>query len=168
MGGADERSAPEGLLCQRPPRRDGGRFARFVRNLFRNDRRSGVLLARCRRHVEADRARSAGGFVRGSANLKMIRVVLPHHLRTLARVSDEVKLDLNGSATIGSVLDALEKKYPMLQGTIRDHGTLKRRPMVRFFVCGEDLSHESPDTPLPDAIKNGTEPFFIMGAIAGG
>ena len=98
----------------------------------------------------------------------MIRVVLPHHLRTLARVGDEVQLDLNGSATIGSLLDALEKKYPMLQGTIRDHGTMKRRPMVRFFVCGEDLSHESPDTPLPDAIVNGSEPFFVMGAIAGG
>lgn len=98
----------------------------------------------------------------------MIRVVLPHHLRTLARVSDEVQLNLSSSPTIRSVLDALEKKYPMLQGTIRDHGTLKRRPMVRFFVCGEDLSHESPETPLPDAIKNGTEPFFIMGAIAGG
>lgn len=98
----------------------------------------------------------------------MIRVVLPHHLRTLARVGDEVQLEPNGGATIGSVLDALEKNYPMLQGTIRDHGTLKRRPMVRFFVCGEDLSHEPPDTPLPEAIKNGTEPFFIMGAIAGG
>lgn len=98
----------------------------------------------------------------------MIRVVLPHHLRTLARVSDEVHLDVNGSPTIRSVLDALEQKYPMLHGTIRDHGTLKRRPMVRFFVCGEDLSHESPDTPLPEAIRTGTEPFFIMGAIAGG
>jgi molybdopterin synthase sulfur carrier subunit len=98
----------------------------------------------------------------------MIRVVLPHHLRTLARVSDEVQLELNGSPTIRSVLDALERKYPMLHGTIRDHGTLKRRPMVRFFVCGEDLSNESPDTPLPDAIKNGTDPFFIIGAIAGG
>ena len=98
----------------------------------------------------------------------MVRVVLPHHLRTLARVTDEVQLDLNGSATIASVLDALEKKYPMLQGTIRDHGTLKRRPMVRFFICGEDLSHEAPDTPLPEAITDGTEPFFIMGAIAGG
>ncbi|PYJ85248.1 MAG: hypothetical protein DME70_09880 [Verrucomicrobia bacterium] len=98
----------------------------------------------------------------------MIRIVLPHHLRTLARVSDEVQLELNGSATIRSVLDALEAKYPMLQGTIRDHGTLKRRPMVRFFVGGEDLSHESPDAPLPDAIANGREPFFIMGAIAGG
>jgi len=98
----------------------------------------------------------------------MIRIVLPHHLRTLARVSDEVQLELNGSATIRSALDALEAKYPMLQGTIRDHGTLKRRPMVRFFAGGEDLSHESPETPLPDAIANGREPFFIMGAIAGG
>jgi hypothetical protein len=98
----------------------------------------------------------------------MIRVVLPHHLRTLARVGDEVQLDLNGLATIGSVLDALEQKFPMLQGTIRDHGTLKRRPMVRFFICGEDLSHEPPDTLLPEAIGNGSEPFFIMGAIAGG
>jgi hypothetical protein len=98
----------------------------------------------------------------------MIRVVLPHHLRTLARVGDEVQLDVNGSPTIRAVLDALEAKYPMLQGTIRDHGTLKRRPMVRFFVCGEDLSLESPDTALPDAIVNGSEPFFVMGAIAGG
>ena len=98
----------------------------------------------------------------------MIRVVLPHHLRTLARVNDEVQLDVNGTVTIRSVLDALEQKFPMLQGTIRDHGTLKRRPMVRFFLCGQDLSHESPDTPLPEAIKNGAEPFFIMGAIAGG
>ncbi len=98
----------------------------------------------------------------------MIRVVLPHHLRTLARVGDEVQLEVKNPASVRSVLDALEAKYPMLQGTIRDHGTLKRRPMVRFFVCGEDLSLESPDTPLPDAIGNGSEPFFVMGAIAGG
>jgi hypothetical protein len=98
----------------------------------------------------------------------MIRVVLPHHLRTLARVSDEVQLELNDSATVRSVLDALEAKYPMLQGTIRDHGTLKRRPMVRFFVCGEDLSLEPGETPLPEAIMKGAEPFIIMGAIAGG
>ena len=98
----------------------------------------------------------------------MIRVVLPHHLRTLARVNDEVQIELNGSATVRSVLDALEAKYPMLQGTIRDHGTLKRRPMVRFFVCGEDVSLESGDSPLPEAIVKGTEPFIIMGAIAGG
>ena len=98
----------------------------------------------------------------------MIRVVLPHHLRTLARVTDEVQLELNGSATVHSVLDALEAKFPMLQGTIRDHGTLKRRPMVRFFVCGEDVSLDPADTVLPEAIVNGTEPFIIMGAIAGG
>lgn len=98
----------------------------------------------------------------------MIRIVLPHHLRTLARVSDEVQVDLNGSVTVKSILDALETKYPMLRGTIRDHESHKRRPMVRFFVCGEDVSHDPPDTPLPDAIKKGTEPFFIMGAIAGG
>ena len=98
----------------------------------------------------------------------MIRVVLPHHLRTLAKVGDEVELDLNGSATVKSLLDALEAKYPMLRGTIRDHGTLKRRPLVRFFACGEDISHESPEAPLPDAIAKGIEPFFVIGAIAGG
>ena len=98
----------------------------------------------------------------------MIRVVLPHHLRTLAKVGDEVQVDLNGNATVKSLLDALEEKYPMLCGTIRDHGTLKRRPLVRFFACGEDISHQSPDAPLPDAIANGAEPFFVMGAIAGG
>jgi hypothetical protein len=98
----------------------------------------------------------------------MIRVVLPHHLRTLARVGDEVQLELDGSATVQSVLDALESKYPMLRGTIRDHGTLKRRPMVRFFVCGEDVSLDPPDKGLPEAIVQGTEPFIIMGAIAGG
>ena len=98
----------------------------------------------------------------------MIRVILPHHLRTLARVGDEVDVDLNGQVTQRAILDALEAKYPMLRGTIRDHDTQKRRPLVRFFVCGEDVSHDSPDAPLPDAIAKGTEPFFIMGAIAGG
>jgi molybdopterin synthase sulfur carrier subunit len=98
----------------------------------------------------------------------MIRVVLPHHLRTLAKVGDEAHVDLNGSATVKSLLDALEEKYPMLRGTIRDHGTLKRRPMVRFFACGEDISHEPCDSPLPDQIMTGAEPFFVMGAIAGG
>ena len=98
----------------------------------------------------------------------MIRVILPHQLRTLAKVGDEVHVDLNGSATVKAILDALEKKYPMLRGTIREHNTLKRRPLVRFFACGEDISHESPDAPLPDAIVKGDEPFFIMGAIAGG
>lgn len=98
----------------------------------------------------------------------MIRIVLPHHLRTLAKVGDEVQLDLNGTMTVHSVMTALEEKYPMLRGTIREHETLKRRPLVRFFVCGEDISHESPDAPLPDAIVKGEEPFFVIGAIAGG
>ena len=98
----------------------------------------------------------------------MIRVVLPHHLRTLAKVGDEVRVDLNGSATVKSLLDALEDKYPMLRGTIREHGTLKRRPLVRFFACGEDVSHQPPDAPLPEQVATGAEPFFIIGAIAGG
>ena len=98
----------------------------------------------------------------------MIRIVLPHHLRTLARVGDEVHVELDGSATVGAVLDAIESKYPMLRGTIRDHETQKRRRLVRFFACGEDVSHDPLDAPLPDAIAKGVEPFFIMGAIAGG
>src|SRR5207248_3745436 len=95
----------------------------------------------------------------------IIRVVLPHHLRTLARVGDEVQLELDGMLTQRSVLDALEAKYPTLRGTIRDHVTQQRRPLVRFFVCGEDVSHEPPDAPLPDAIATGAEPFCIMRAI---
>jgi len=98
----------------------------------------------------------------------MIRVILPPHLRTLARVDGEIELELNGAVTQRSVLDSVEAKYPMLRGTIRDHVTQARRPMVRFFACGEDLSHESPDVPLPDAISTGSEPFLIIGAIAGG
>ncbi|HZA38920.1 MAG TPA: MoaD/ThiS family protein [Candidatus Baltobacteraceae bacterium] len=98
----------------------------------------------------------------------MIRVVLPPHLRTLARVDGEVQLDVDGAVTQRSVLDALETRYPMLCGTMRDHVTQLRRPLVRFFACGEDLSHESPDARLPDTIANGSEPFVIIGAIAGG
>ena len=98
----------------------------------------------------------------------MIRVVLPHHLRTLAKVGDEVQLEVEGTITIRSILDALEARYPMLRGTIREHGTLKRRAFVRFFACEQDLSHESPDAPLPDAVGKGDEPFFVVGAMAGG
>jgi len=98
----------------------------------------------------------------------MIRVVLPAHLRTLARVNGEVKLDVRGSVTLGSVLDALEASYPMLRGTIRDHVTQKRRPFIRFFACEQDLSHEPADTPLPEAVTSGAEPFLIVGAMAGG
>jgi sulfur-carrier protein len=98
----------------------------------------------------------------------MIRVVLPAHLRTLAQVSGEVQLDVAGPVTSRSILDALEARYPMLQGTIRDHVTKERRAFVRFFACQEDLSHDSPDAPLPDAVASGAEPFLVVGAIAGG
>lgn len=98
----------------------------------------------------------------------MIRVALPGHLRTLAKVSGEVTLEIPAPVTQRSILDALESRYPMLQGTIRDHITRQRRPFLRFFACGQDLSHEPPDTPLPDAVASGAEPFLILGAIAGG
>lgn len=98
----------------------------------------------------------------------MILVVLPAHLRTLARVDSDVALDIQGPVTQRAVLDALEARYPMLRGTIRDQVTAKRRPFLRFFACEEDLSHESPDAPLPEPVALGTEPFFIVGAIAGG
>ena len=98
----------------------------------------------------------------------MIRVVLPAHLRTLARVDGEVELDVPGEPTQGSVLSAVEARFPVLRGAIRDHATLKRRPFVRFFACGLDLSHEAPDAPLPAPVGAGTEPFMIVGAIAGG
>jgi molybdopterin synthase sulfur carrier subunit len=98
----------------------------------------------------------------------MIRVMLPYHLRTLARVDGEVQLALNGRATLGSVLDALEQDYPVLRGAIRDRLTLQRRPFVRFYACREDLSLEPPDTILPTAVVEGTEPFLIIGAMAGG
>jgi sulfur-carrier protein len=98
----------------------------------------------------------------------MIRVVLPQHLRTLAGVDGEVTLAVEPPLTQRSILDALETRYPMLRGTVRDHQTKKRRPLVRFFVCAEDVTHESPDAPLPDAIASGAEPFLIIGAIAGG
>jgi molybdopterin synthase sulfur carrier subunit len=98
----------------------------------------------------------------------MIRVILPAHLRTLGGTGEEVHLEVQGQVSLRSVLDALEARYPTLQGTIRDHVTQKRRPFVRFFACEEDLSHEPPDTPLPGAVASGAEPLLIIGAIAGG
>ena len=98
----------------------------------------------------------------------VIRVLLPAHLRNLAHVGNEVQLDIQGAVTQRSVLDALEARYPMLGGTIRDHVTRQRRPFLRFFACEEDLSHEPPDAPLPDKVASGAEPFIIIGAIAGG
>lgn len=98
----------------------------------------------------------------------MIRVVLPAHLRTLARLDGEVAVDVPGTPTIGAVLTALETSYPVLQGTIRDHATLKRRPFVRFYACEQDLSHDAPETRLPEAVVSGAEPFLVVGAMAGG
>ena len=98
----------------------------------------------------------------------MIRVILPHHLRTLAHIGAEVEIEVAAPVTQRSVLDALEARYPMLQGAIRDHATLKRRAFLRFFACEEDLTHESPDAPLPEAVVSGKEPFIVIGAIAGG
>jgi hypothetical protein len=98
----------------------------------------------------------------------MIRVALPYHLRNLARVEAEVQLEVPEPVTVAAVLDALENKYPVLRGTIRDHGTLKRRPFIRFFACKEDLSNEPADTKLPDAVLSGAEPFLVVGAMAGG
>jgi hypothetical protein len=98
----------------------------------------------------------------------MIRIILPFHLRNLAHVGGEITLEVEAPVTLRSVLDALEARYPMLRGAIRDHDTQQRRPFLRFFACEEDLSHESPDTPLPDAVASGKEPFIVIGAIAGG
>ena len=98
----------------------------------------------------------------------MIRVVLPYHLRSLAHVNGEVQLEVDLPATLRAVLDALEARYPMLRGTIRDHVTQRRRPFIRFFACQQDISHEPPDSPLPGAVASGSEPFLIIGAIAGG
>ena len=98
----------------------------------------------------------------------MIRVALPFHLRTLARVESEVQLEVAAPITVGAVLDALEARFPVLRGTIRDHTTLKRRPFIRFFACKEDFSNEPPETPMPEAVVLGTEPFLVIGAMAGG
>jgi len=98
----------------------------------------------------------------------MIRVSLPYHLRNMAKVADEVEVEVEGEVTLSAILDSLEKQYPMLKGTIRDQVTKKRRPFLRFFACEEDLSHESPDSPLPEAVASGKEPLLVIGAIAGG
>src|SRR2546427_8104975 len=168
MGGADKRPTAARLLRERPARCDGGGCARQMRRVFRHDRRPGVRVRGLRRHLGTDRSRSAASALRGGANAAMIRIVLPHHLRTLARVGSEVALDVKGEVTQRAVLDALEAGYPMLRGTIRDHTTRERRAFVRFFACQRDLSHESPDAPLPDDVASGKEPFLVIGAIAGG
>ena len=160
--------AAKRLLRQRAARRDGRRFARFVRRVFRHHRRAGLRVGRRRRHLGADRPRSSGRPFRRGADTAMIRVVLPAHLRTLARRRRRgaTRRRRAGHAALGP--RRARGRYPMLRGTIRDHVTQQRRPFVRFFACEQDLSHESPDAPLPDAVATGAEPFLIVGAIAGG
>src|SRR5687767_7707264 len=168
MGGTDERAASAGLLRQRAARCDGGRCARQMRRVFWHHGRAGVRVRRCRRYLGADCPRPSGRGLRGGADPAMIRVVLPAHLRALARVDGELTLEVQGDATLRAVLDAIEVGYPVLRGTIRDHVTQKRRPFVRFFACEEDLSHDPPDTLLPEPVARGAEPFLVVGAIAGG
>src|SRR6185437_8414279 len=166
MGTAQQGPAAARLLRERAARCYGCGLARQVRCVLRHHRRAGVRLSRFRRYLGSDRTESSWRIIGGSADAVMIRVVIPQHLRTLAKVNGEVQLDVKGEVTTRSVLDALEAQYPVLCGTIRDHDTLKRRPFLRFFACEEDLSLESPDAPLPDAVASGKEPFLVIGAIA--
>src|SRR5664280_1773699 len=140
---------------------------RAVRHLLRHDGRAGVCIGQQRRLLECHCSRSSRDIVGRSPNVAVIRVELPFHLRSLARVEREVRLEVRSPVTLGSVLDALEAQYPILRGAVRDHGTLRRRPFVRFFACKEDLSHEPPEALLPDAVASGAEPFLIVGAMAG-
>src|SRR6266581_6687943 len=139
-----------------------------MRGVFRHYRGAGIRISRYWRQLGSHCPGSSGRGFRRGPDIAMIRVELPAHLRTLARVGREVQLDVKGQVTQRSVLDALEAQYPMLRGTIRDHVTQQRRPFLRFFACQEDLSHEPPDAPLPDAVASGAEPLLIIGAIAGG
>src|SRR5579872_2635108 len=139
-----------------------------MRHLFRNDRWPGLRFGKLRRLVGRDCGEFTGGAFRRSPNVAVIRVVLPAHLRTLAQVDGDVQLDVGSPTTQGALLDALEGRYPVLRGTIREHVTHKRRPFVRFFACERDLSHDPADAPLPEAVCSGSEPFYIVGAIAGG
>src|SRR5215469_16467995 len=179
MGAAFKRPAAKGLLRECPARRHGRGFAGRLRRVLRHYGRASVRFQRRRRQLDAYHETSSGRSLRGSADSSMsaprasdpkkVRVALPAHLRTLAKLNHgEVTLELSGPVTQRSVLDALEARYPVLRGTIRDHGTLQRRAFLRFFACEQDLSHDSPDTPLPDAIASGKEPFIVLGAIAGG
>src|SRR6201981_3633480 len=156
------------LLRERSARRHVGRFARFVRHLFWHEWRASLRVGGCRKQLERHRARFSGCGFLGGSDAAMIRVILPAHLRTLARVNGEVSVEISGEPTLVSVLNALETQYPVLRGTIRDQVTHERRPFVRFFACEEDYSHEPAETALPSAVVAGKEPFLIVGAMSGG
>src|SRR5262245_28158049 len=184
MGATRQGPSERELLHQRAARRDVGRFNGSLRHLFRHHRRAGLLLGRFGRKLATNRARFAGCAVRRSANTQIkasrtmvskaaegtrtVRVVLPFHLRMLAKIAGELQLEVEPPVTQRAVLDALEARYPMLSGTTRDHVTQRRRAYLRFYACEQDLSLEEPDTPLPDAVAEGEQPFLIIGAIAGG
>ncbi|MFO0959877.1 MAG: hypothetical protein U0800_20990 [Isosphaeraceae bacterium] len=169
VGALDRGFAPEGLLRQHPAGCDVGRQARLraastsARPAARFMSRPTAATAGC-----ADRPRPAAGPLGGGPDAAMIRVVIPYHLRMLANVGGELRLSVEGPVTQRAILDALEARYPMLRGTIRDHATRDRRPFLRFFACEQDLSLEPPDSPLPDRVARGEEPFLVVGAIAGG
>src|SRR5579885_817977 len=164
MGAAGEGTAAERLLRKRAARRDVGGLAGLMRHLLRHHRRSGLRVGRCGQQLDGDRARSSGGAFGRGPDLAMIRVTLPAHLRKLARVEGEVTLEVAGPVTQRSILDALEARYPVLRGTVRDHVTQKRRAFIRFFACEQDLSNDSPDAPVPEAVMRAAEPFMIVGA----
>src|ERR1700693_2903013 len=168
MGSADARFAAERLLRECVARCDGGGLHGFVRHIFWHDGWAGLCIGGCGGQLDADCAGPAWGAFGGSADAGMMRVVMPAHLRTLVSFQGEVELEVQGAVTVRSVLDALEARFPMLRGTIREHVTQERRPFLRFFACGEDLSHDSMDAALPDAVASGAEPLLIIGAIAGG
>ena len=168
MGAADPGPAAGALLCQRAARRDGRGHPGRLRDLLRHHRRAGVRLGRRGGPLAAGRPGPARRPVRRGPNAVMIRVVLPAHLRALADAGGEVELRVPGPVTQRAVLDALEARYPVLRGTIRDHRSGKRRAFVRFFACQQDLSHQPPDEPLPAAVAAGAEPYLIVGAMAGG
>jgi photosystem II stability/assembly factor-like uncharacterized protein len=168
VGAADPGAAAGELLRECAPRCHEHRHPGPVRRLLRHDRRTGLRLGRRRRQLDRHRARPARGALGGGPDPGMIRVILPEHLRRLAGVDDEVELDVPAPVTQRTVLDALEGRFPMLRGTTRDHVTQKRRPFIRFFAAGEDLSHEPMDATLPEGVVSGREPFLVVGAIAGG
>src|SRR4051812_24379102 len=168
MGTAHEGAPAAGLLPQHPARRDGRRYHGFMRDLFRHNRRPGLRVQQFRRFLDSHCARSSRSAFGRGPDAQMIRVGLPFHLRTFAKVDGEVLLDVPPPVTQRAILEALEAKFPVLRGMIRDFGTLKRRPLVRYYACEEDLSFEPPDAPVPEEVASGAKPFLIIGAMSGG
>src|SRR5947207_15015415 len=168
MGGAHRRTAAGALLRERTPRRDVGRRPRSRRRLLRHDRRPGLRVTGRRRQLDGDRARPARSALGRGPDVAVIRVILPQHLRTLARVDGEVSLEVQELPTQRTVLDALEASYPVLRGTIRDHGTAKRRDFIRLLACGRDITLEPAADTLTDEVAPAAEVFKVVAAVGGG